>query len=110
LNILKNFTYDNTIFLIGNKSDLKEERKVAIEEGKKFKNDYDNIIIFFETSAENGENIDKLFEKVGFSIYEKNEADEKKLDKANKRSVSLIKEDFTKNNEKKKKKEKGKCC
>ena len=43
MNILKNFTYDNTIFLIGNKSDLKEERKVTIEEGKKFKNDYDNI-------------------------------------------------------------------
>ena len=109
LNILKKFTYDNTIFLIGNKSDLKKERKVTIEEGKKFKNDYDNIKIFFETSAEDGENIDKLFEKIGFSIYEKNEADEKKLDKA-KRSVSLVKEDFTKNNEKEKKKEKDKCC
>ena len=71
-NILNQYTYDNIIFLIGNKNDLKEERKVTIEEVEKFKKEYNNIKMFFETSALNGENIDKLLENIAISIYEKN--------------------------------------
>ena len=113
-NILKRYTFDNIIFLIGNKVDLDKERKVSKEEGERFKNNYDNIKIFFETSAENGINIQRLFEQIGFSIYEKNEIEEKKLEKEinrkSSRTYSLVKEDFTKNREKEKDKEKSKCC
>ena len=42
-NILLNNSYEHQIFLIGNKSDLKEERKIAIEQGENFKNSYDDI-------------------------------------------------------------------
>jgi len=116
LNILERYSFDNTIFLIGNKNDLEKERKVSKEEGERFKNNYGNIKIFFEISAENGMSIQRLFEQIGFSIYEKNEIEEKKLEKEinrnGSRTYSLVKEDFTKNKEKEKEKEKeeGKCC
>ena len=38
--------------------------------------------MFFETSAKNGENIDKLLENIAITIYEKNEKDEKELENA----------------------------
>jgi len=41
------------------------------------KNNYDDIKMFFEVSSKTGENIDKLFENIVISIYEKNENDEK---------------------------------
>ena len=111
LNILKGYSFDNIIFLIGNKSDLKEERKVEREQVVKFKNNYDNIKIFFETSALKGENINKLFEEIGLLIYEKNEVEERNLENAIHKTFSLVKEDFIKEEKKKKeKKEKGKCC
>jgi len=116
LNILERYSFDNSIFLIGNKNDLEKERKVSKEEGERFKNNYGNIKIFFEISAENGMSIQRLFEQIGFSIYEKNEIEEKKLEKEinrnGSRTYSLVKEDFTKNKEKEKEKEKeeGKCC
>ena len=55
--------------------------------------------MFFETSALNGENIDKLLENIAISIYEKN------LEKAAKelKSIQLNK----KNHRKRRKK---KCC
>ena len=36
-------SYDNIIFLIGNKIDLEEERKVTTEDAEIFKNKYDDI-------------------------------------------------------------------
>ena len=59
-NLVKDLSFDSILFLIGNKSDLEEEREVTKEEIENFKNSYDNIKMFFETSAKNGENIDKL--------------------------------------------------
>ena len=43
------------IYLIGNKSDLEDKRQVTYEEGKKFADE--NNLVFFETSALNGNNI-----------------------------------------------------
>ena len=102
-NILNQYTYDNIIFLIGNKNDLKKERKVTIEEVEKFKKEYNNIKMFFETSALNGENIDKLLENIAISIYEKNENDEKNIEKgANElKSVQLNKKNHRKRRKKK---------
>ena len=44
-NILKEHSYDSIIFLIGNKSDLEEEREVTIEVSETFKNNHDDIKI-----------------------------------------------------------------
>ena len=46
---------DVRIFLVGNKSDLEEQRKVTKEEGLKFKTDQ-GLDIFMETSAKTGYN------------------------------------------------------
>ncbi len=46
---------DVRIFLVGNKSDLEDERKVSKEEGLKFKNDQ-GLDLFMETSAKTGYN------------------------------------------------------
>ena len=52
-----------TVFmvLVGNKSDLNEQRKVSTEEGQQMARN--NNLIFFETSAKSGENVDKIFEE-----------------------------------------------
>ena len=82
-NVLLNNSYDHIEFLIGNKNDLEKEREVTIEEAENFKNKYDDFIkMVFETSAKTGNNIDKLLENIAISIYEKNENDEKNLEKA----------------------------
>ena len=88
------------IFLIGNKSDLEEERKITIEEGEKRKEYYEgNIKVFFETSAKNDDNIDKLLKKISILLAKKNESDEKI------NNIKLEKENLQKKNNKKKM-----CC
>ena len=61
---------DSHIVIMGNKCDLKSQRKISKEQGeeeaKKFKAD------FIETSAFSGENLDKAFEKLMNGIYQKN--------------------------------------
>ena len=103
-NILKEHSYDNIIFLIGNKSDLEEEREVTIEDVEKFKNNYDDIKMVLEISALKGKNIDKILDYIIISIYEKKANDEIKFDNDKKLGrISLNKEDFTKRKKKKKK-------
>ena len=107
-NILKEHSYDSIKFLIGNKNDLEKEREVTIEDAEKYKNKYDDIKIFLETSALNGNNMDKLLDYILISIYDKETNDENKVDNEMKAErITLNKEDFTK--EKAKKKKKG-CC
>jgi small GTP-binding protein len=60
---------DCIILLIGNKSDLNEERKVDYEEGKKLAEKYK--ILFFECSAKIGNNIALAFERLTYKIVEK---------------------------------------
>ena len=101
-NILNEHSYDNIIFLIGNKNDLEEEREVKIEDVEEFKNSYPNINIFFETSALNGQNIDKLLENIAISIYEKDKKEENILNNVLEGRITLNKEDLTKKGKKKK--------
>ena len=49
------------LVLIGNKNDLNESREVSYEEGLKFAEK--NKMLFFETSAKNGVNIENIFKK-----------------------------------------------
>jgi small GTP-binding protein len=107
-NLVKEHSFDNTLFLIGNKNDLKKEREVTMEEVENFKKSYDNIKMFFETSAKSGENIDKLFENIGISLYKKLLLDEKNMEEVLTQRIALKKEDLSKNKTNKKKLKK--CC
>ena len=52
-----------TVFmvLVGNKCDLNDQRQVSTEEGQNMAKD--NNMIFYETSAKSGLNVDKIFEE-----------------------------------------------
>ena len=91
-----------SIILIGNKSDLEDDRDVSTEEG--IKKSEECKIAFLETSALNGQNVNKAFDELIDQIYQNNctkidENNEYEIDKG----VNLNDEKETKNDEKK-------CC
>lgn len=86
------------IVLVGNKSDLKKERIVSKEEGKKMAKQYN--LQFFETSAKDGTNVEKCFLEIAQQIIEKKS--QRKMSISNNK---LLKKQ--KNDKNKKKKE---CC
>ena len=66
--IKANSNPDIKVFLIGNKCDLVDERKVETERAMKFKEDY-NIELFMETSAKLGTNVEELFVEAAKLLY-----------------------------------------
>jgi Ras-related protein Rab-4B len=60
---------DIVIVLVGNKTDLNAEREVTFMEASRFAQD--NDLIFLETSASTGENIDEVFFKCSKQILSK---------------------------------------
>ena len=80
--------------LIGNKSDLEEDREVSPEEGENLAESFDAL--FFEVSAFNGENINEMFQGMGELVLTDLEIEEEEI--AN--GVSFPK----------KKKKRKKCC
>ena len=60
-----------TVFLVlvGNKSDLSDKRQVTFEEGQELANRFD--MMFFETSAKDGINVDEIFVKSAKEISNK---------------------------------------
>ena len=55
--------------LIGNKSDLNDERAVSFEEGNQKAQEFG--CPFYETNCKNGDNIDKCFVELAELVYEK---------------------------------------
>ena len=69
LNDLKNQSNPNVrIFLVGNKSDLEEERAVNREEAEKFKEEK-KLDIFMETSAKTGQNAKNIMLEAAKILY-----------------------------------------
>ena len=56
------------IVLVGNKDDLNTEREISTAEGQEFADQ--NNLLFFETSAKTGHNIDKVFKNSASIIFE----------------------------------------
>ena len=99
---------DIKIFLIGNKSDLEEKRKVPLEDEKTFKEE--NAIHYFsETSAKNGINAKEVFVEAAKLLYK-----EHLKYRERKAKPSLTdNEKFplpSKENKNKKNRKKGGCC
>ena len=72
---------DILICLVGNKTDLENKRIVSKEEGQKFADD--NGLLFFETSAQDGTNIEELFTQATSNIVNNVESGKINLDTYN---------------------------
>ena len=60
LNECRDMCYKNILIcVIGNKLDLEDKREVTFEDGENFAKE--NNLLFFETSAKNGNNINEIF-------------------------------------------------
>ena len=66
------------ICLVGNKLDLEDKRQVSYEEGKNFADE--NDLLFFETSAKDGNNIKEIFMESANLLVDKIEKGEIKLE------------------------------
>ena len=61
---------ENVIFyLIGNKNDLENERKISFEKGKQLANSFG--ISFMEISTKNNKNVTELFTSISLDILTK---------------------------------------
>jgi Ras-related protein Rab-2A len=110
LNECKDICYkDILICLIGNKCDLDTKRVVSSEEGQKFAEE--NNLLFFETSAKDGTNIQEVFVETVTIIVEKIERGQINLDMTN-NGIKIGKYPKTKNqdNQVNKAKDKNNCC
>jgi len=58
-----------TIIIVGNKTDLEDQRQVTSEEGQNKANELESA--FIETSAASGSNLDKAFEMMINEVYKK---------------------------------------
>jgi Ras-related protein Rab-6A len=97
---------DVRIFLVGNKADLEEDRKVSKEEGEKYKEDQ-HLDLFMETSAKTGHNARNVLVEAAKILYkdflkfDENNKDNGADKVLGKKGQGLIK---------KEKKEKKGCC
>lgn len=66
--IKQHATSDIVIYLIGNRSDLEEDREVTRERAIEFCKQY-NIDKFFETSAKTGDNVEEVFSLAAKELF-----------------------------------------
>ena len=85
---------DIKVFLIGNKIDLIDNRKVSAEEAKKFKEDY-MLNLYMETSAKTGFNAKEIFIEAAKVLY-KEYNKYKKIDEEKKPEYEILPDDYPK--------------
>ena len=95
------------IYLIGNKTDLEDKRQVPKESAKKFAEE--NNLVFYETSALNGSNIEEIFVKSATTLVEKLEAGELQ-NELNSSGIKIFKYPNKVMEEKINQNKKGGCC
>ena len=96
---------DVRIFLVGNKADLEEDRKIKKEEGEKYKEDK-HLDLFMETSAKTGHNARNVLVEAAKILYK----DYLKFDENNKKDDPNSTPGGGKKLIVKDKKEKKGCC
>ena len=96
---------DVRIFLVGNKADLEEDRKVSKEEGEKYKEEQ-HLDLFLETSAKTGHNARNVLVEAAKILYK----DYLKFDENNKGGEDRLKINKGEQLIKKGKKDKKGCC
>jgi len=96
---------DVRIFLVGNKADLEEDRKIQKEEGEKYKEDQ-HLDLFMETSAKTGHNARNVLVEAAKILYK----DYLKFDENNKKDDPKNNGGGGKKLIVKEKKEKKGCC
>ena len=104
--VKKHASPETLIFLVGNKSDLENERQVSKEDCKQIKEEQ-KFEFFTETSAKDNIYVQELFQEAIIHLYEKyklyeNEGDKKKEDLTQKKEKTVL----NKNNHQKNKKRK----
>ena len=67
---------DRPCLLIGNKSDLDDQREVSHEEGMEFTKKFKNETHFYETSCKTGENVNEAINDLVNQIYSKSMGNE----------------------------------
>ena len=96
---------DVRIFLVGNKADLEEDRKVSKEEGEKYREEQ-HLDLFLETSAKTGHNARNVLVEAAKILYK----DYLKFDETNKGGEDRLKINKGEQLIKKGKKDKKGCC
>ena len=65
----ENGNFEMSLMLVGNKSDMVEERKVSYEDAMSFAQE--NNLLYLETSAKTGSHVSEAFERLAMAIYDK---------------------------------------
>ena len=80
---------DISIMLVGNKNDLESDRAISLEEGKNFAEFHK--MAFIETSALNGNNIEKAFSELISDVYKSQNFSSNKKDniKLNEKTINI---------------------
>ena len=84
-----NASPDIKVFLIGNKADLEDKRKITRAQGEKFCNDH-NISFFTETSAKTGLNVQNVFMEAAKQLYIQHEDIKNRISRPG--SMTLLKD------------------
>ena len=96
------------IFIVGNKSDLEHLRVINKEDGENIAAQYD--LKFYETSCQNGNNVEKCFKDLTKELYEILKLNEAKLNNEGNGENSNKNKDQNLVLNEKKSKNKKKCC
>lgn len=112
INIIKENTSPKFMILIGNKSDLVEQRNVPREMIMQYCEK--NLFNYIEISAKNNDNVEKLFKEVPYQLYKdikKNNNDNmKNIGMGSFKNIQINKENSEGDNNDGKEGEKKKCC